>query len=351
MQDLEFHEDKKGRYSIPPASVCSATSQAEYLQRWISAVLLSSPKLTSLSMMIDGIPWPPVLGLLNIRHLHLTIASCRPWLGDIMTDLSFCSCLETLEIVQAHIDDINPSMSFPKLLLQGVATLKSVELVGWYPAEKLTLPPGCMLRMFMALHTVEQWEEWQRQGCPTSMLNLVCKKLQAWPAGIQEVSGLQFLKLCCTSLQDQDLAALQHIPHVSLRFYRFSTLRLSSGSWQSLEICGQAGFSVSFSDPDLFVKSTAKFLFVSPSLQAGDVYRVLPAACARQGVACYECEHHLAPQDDPRSFRVLRLSNVKLCDPGAPVMTSANHEGLIAFDDRHVWPSKDVYPQLYTPGT
>ena len=70
------------------------------------------------------------------------------------------------------------------------------------------------------------------------MLYLVCTELQAWPIGGEEMSGLHFLRFYCKGLQEQDLAAFQQIPHVTLGFSEFSTLFHSTGSWQSLQIWG-----------------------------------------------------------------------------------------------------------------
>ena len=182
-------------------------------------------------------------------------------------------------------------MHLPDLLLRDLDTLKSVELLGWYPKGRITLPPGCLLRWLVILKTRAQWEEWQRNPCPTSMLSLICMDLQEWPTGIHEMSGLRYLDLYCTKLDNQDLAALQHIPHVKLGFEEFSTFLLTSRSWQSLEIWGNDGFSVEFHSPDAFVRGTKRFLFECPSQQAGEMFSVLHAACLREDVACHKCEH------------------------------------------------------------
>ena len=42
-------------------------------------------------------------------------------------------------------------MTLPDLFLHDVATLKSVEFIGWYPKEEFTLPPGCELRLVLVL--------------------------------------------------------------------------------------------------------------------------------------------------------------------------------------------------------
>ncbi|CAL5225523.1 g8354 [Coccomyxa viridis] len=112
------------------------------LQCWTLALLVKSTKLELLSVYTDGIPWLPVLGLLHIRHLELIMKDVKPWLDVILTDLSLCSCLETLKIADERVDNNYHSKRLPDLLLREVATLKSVELVGWYPKQEVTLPQG-----------------------------------------------------------------------------------------------------------------------------------------------------------------------------------------------------------------
>ena len=130
--------------------------------------------------------------------------------------------------------------------LHDVVTLKSVDLLGCYPKGELTLPPGCLLRVAVALKTCAQWEQWQAKDCTTSMLQLRCMQLHAWPVDVQEMSGLRYLSLHIERVQDQDLAVLQHIPHVRLVFGKFSTFLLTSESWQSLQVWGMLGSMSAF---------------------------------------------------------------------------------------------------------
>lgn len=124
----------------------SATSDKKYHQYWISALLSGSTNLTSLSMVADGIPWTPVLGLLPLRHLELTMRWVQPWLDVIVTDLSFCSCLESLTITDGFEEPYRISTNLPGLCLHDVATLKNVELCGWFPTEDFLLPSGCLVQ-------------------------------------------------------------------------------------------------------------------------------------------------------------------------------------------------------------
>ena len=169
---------------------------------------------------------------------------------------------------------------------------------------------------------------------PLSMLYLVCVKLQAWPPGISEMSDLQYFKFTCDILQDQDLAALQHIPHVSLHLKKFSALMLTSGAWQSLEVSGNAGFSINFSDADAFVQGTKQFYFDCNTPEANGMYELPRAACIRQGVACL-------------AWGRGRFCNVRLCGEHRAAKGSHNHERPMRIDDS-IWPSRVVYPELYT---
>lgn len=312
------------------------------LQRWAFALLLGSTKLTSLSMEIDDVFCPPELGLLSLRHLELTMCCISHRLPAILADLRH-SQIESL--VLATTDDLDdyPSSDLPDVVLHEVATLKSLEVRGLYPKGKLSFPPGCLLRLSVVLERRSQWIQWQKKGCPTSMLHLVCNKLRAWPAGLQEMSGLQYLELHCKKLQDQDLAALKRIPHVSLDFTEFSTLLLTSGSWQSLQIKGKAGFNVNFSSVSAFVGGTQRFLFQCTGYEGGEMYKLLREACLRQGVPCHECEHI---HTFPGSPRFATLSNMQLCKAPKRLIYLNTHERLIHSDGGY-WPSKAAYPELY----
>ena len=281
-----------------------------------------------------------MLALVPVRHLDISTCYSTPWEGVILTDLSFCSCLETLKFANVDICKRRISNALPDIFLHDVTTLKNVELLGWYTMEKCTLPPGCLLRLVLVLDDPLNWHQWQLNGCPTSMLYLACMQLEAWPAGLQEMSGLQYLELLCGAMQDQDLAALQHIPHVSLGVEEFSTFLLTSGSWQSLQIWGNAGYFVDFSNVDAVVRGTERFSFGCSSQEATGMYRDLRAACTRQGVACHVCEH-------PDGIGVARLSNVKLCRAPATRSGAADggHEHLVCM--KELWPSRAAYPQLY----
>lgn len=130
-----------------------------YLQPWISALLLHSRSLKSLHVLADGVPWVPVLRELAIKELRINMRWVKPWLNVIMADLSLCSCLERLSIVDTALND-KVSVDLPDLLLHGVATLQSVDLYNWYPNKIFTVPTGCLLRMVLKLEQHAMWQRW-----------------------------------------------------------------------------------------------------------------------------------------------------------------------------------------------
>lgn len=163
-------------------------------------------------MYASEIPWPPVLGHIALRDIELTMMGGQPWMETFMQDLSFCACLESLKITDT--DELATDQHLPSMTLHAVTSLKHVELIGWWPEHRASLPQECLLRLAMNCSDVSEWDDWQELQCPISMLFLDCQKMQAWPTEIEYVSGLQWLELHCKRLLQQDLAVLQCIPHV-----------------------------------------------------------------------------------------------------------------------------------------
>ena len=323
-------------------------SMESCLQHWVMTLLTSSTKLTSLDLDCDALVWRPVLGLLPLQHLKINTRSLEACLA-ILVDLPSCQCLETLEIAALELYSIGRHLKLPDMSLHSISSLKSVEVIGWNPDGAFSLPPECLLRFAIALETDAQWLRWQEKRCPTSMLHLTFNDLQAWPSGIADMSDLRFLELHCSGLQDQDLAALQHIPHVNMNFSSFTTLLLTNGPWQSLQICGSSGFNIVFHNADAFVRGTEHFLFKGPSQGVQQLYRGLRAACARQRVACHECEHTV---DRYSASKVARLSNMELCRALEQVVPWRYHEGHKGLIDTYgfwlcKWPSRATFPELY----
>ena len=216
-----------------------------------------------------------------------------PLLESIIADLRFCSSLESLTIAREQICDDIRSEDLPDLILHELSSLKIVQLRGWCPRNRFTIPSRCVVRLFMAAETPDEWLQWQRRGCPTSMLCLTYMGLQTWHAGIGQVSGLQYLDLHMQSMQEQDLGAFDQIPHVRLTVKRYSTFLLTRGSWRSLHIVASDEIYIKFSDTKAFVRGTERFLLDQEgnSEKARSLFCLLGRTCRRQGVACQKCEH------------------------------------------------------------
>ena len=324
-----------------------ASGEDCYLQPWLRALLSGATRLTALSIVADSIPWPPVLGLIPIRQLEISMRWVKPWLDVITADLSLCSSLEALKIADIGIRDHKQSMGLPDLLLHDISTLQRVELIGWYPKERFMLPPGCLLRMVLNL-TAAEWEDLQGKACSTSMLYLSGLDVQAWPAGIQSMSKLQFLALHSSSMKDQDLAMLRHIPYVYLDLKFYSTFTLSSGSWQSLQICGALGFKIDFSDADSFVRDSGQFYFEGSSFfnkYTEGTFKVLSEACTRQGVAYHQCVYEKA-REYASDMGIASFSSVELCKTLEHDTSGIHrHERLLHLHG--YWPDRGTYPELY----
>ena len=77
------------------------------------------------------------------------------------------------------------------------------------------------------------------------------------------------------------------------------------------------------------------------------MYASLRAACMRQGVPSYVCEH---AQGYLETVKMAHFSNVKVCEApaGEEVATSVHLKGLLqTASSASVWPDKTKYPELY----
>ena len=302
-------------------------------------MLLNSVSLEALRVDAKTAPCPPVLGFLpNLKYIELTLQEPQEWLGRFFVDLSFCSCLESLNIIQDHDHDhetmnIHPG-KLPEVQLGSLPNLKRVELMGWLPGTEFILPLHCKLYAKAECENSWQWEEqWQAMQSYLTVLTLYEYKLQRWPAGLERLSQLMYLELQCTGFPGQDLAVLKAIPHVDLFLDGTASLFLSSGAWRSLQVHSNCGLCINFTDADAFVRGTERFLFIS----RGNAGTLLPtcatikAACSRQLKACYQCDFGARCKDQPRT---LRLSNcedsmrLEPSDDGKIIPSGGLHNGL-----------------------
>ena len=127
-----------------------------------------------------------------------------------------------------------------------------------------------------------------------------------WPPGILGFSHLQYLELSTSQeLIGQNLADLQHIPNVKLVLDSGDeldsycageggeALKVTGGSWSSLEIFDFGELHLTISDADSFVRDSGSFTLMS-KITSGEyraVFREVRAACRRHGKACHVVSH------------------------------------------------------------
>ena len=269
------------------------------IQQWTQALLWGLDNLEALTIPADTAPCSPVLGCLpKLRFLELMLWWPGAWLEQFCIDLSFCSCLESLELGQ--LDLVEGSWKLFEVQLGALPNLKHVELTGCFPGTEFHLPPECKLCVTVACHKDCPWkEEWRAMQRHLTVLVLNDLGVQEWPAGLEQLSRLQYLRLKCSTLLGQDIAVLKAIPHVAVFIEGFADLTLSDGAWQSHEVHGTRTLRIKFSDVDAFVRGTEHFLFVSDGQICQSMCAVIRAACSRQSKSCYQT----------RCRATIRLSN------------------------------------------
>lgn len=102
------------------------------------------------------------------------------------------------------------------MVLSRLVDLKHVMLLGCFTADtRITLQPGCMLRL-EAYAGPRIWEQQRRSIAKhTSLLQLGQFQLGKWPLGIERFSVLQYFELDCAlsrRRQRLQIAVLKHIP-------------------------------------------------------------------------------------------------------------------------------------------
>ena len=304
------------------------------LQQWKQALLWGSVNLEALMIQANAAPCPPVLGCLpKLRYLELSLGSSEAWLGHFFVDVSFCSCLESLRILEPYLDFGLESSQLPEVQLSALPRLKRVELVGWFPEMEFYLPPDCELCVTVACGKMCSWEEqWKIMQKHLTVLSLSDMGLQEWPAGVERLSRLQYFSLQCMDFLEQDLAVLKAIPHVRLHPYGMASLTLTDGSWQSLKVHGSNGLCITFTDVDAFVRGTERFLFVS----TGDVGISQPMcasirqACSRQFKGFFQCRYRYNYPDYPHTVRLSNSEDMMRLEPsysGRTVPSGGLHDG------------------------
>ena len=320
---------------------------SQQLRPWVNKLLqLGIADLRGLQLNGDIIAYPKVLGRLPLRHLELDIGGCSmAHLEEIMAALDQCTTLEYLSI--AHLETcklgFTSVVELPDLCLCKAPNLKHVYLQDSVPRKRLCLPPECKVRLNLDGH-FESWEYIMQKkhgrilrACISVMhLKLACCYKGSWLSHLQDFKALQFMELVSPQMLS-DLAQLDGIPHVRLEvgiMLGENTLLHTAGSWQSLEVCGYDGFSISFADIDSFVGSNHKYLFISH--KATKAWRgmrdSLDAARKRQGVSFFKHDR------TDGSYETAKLSSI-------PEMISSKDAHLVCV--KELWPEECMWSCLH----
>ena len=289
----------------PSSSDWSETHQkyVPHCQMWQDRLLLNAANITVLSLGPNALR-PPRLGHLPLRHLELSVLEEeQPWVLDFLNDLPPITSPESLTFLSAE-----GCRSLPTLQLAEMRNLKHAKLQARLPIGACSLPEHCLLNLDVKPHRKCQWDEHSQDiELHTSVLCMRVRRLDTWPTGTKQLCNLQCLTIvvatCWDSLRDGldpsaqslDVADLCQIPHVRLMKgggagtgVMTPKLRLTAGSWQTLDIRGFDG--VAFTDIDAFVKGTERFSFkffrragAPPSILA-----VIQSACQKHGLQCHE---------------------------------------------------------------
>ena len=244
-------------------------------------------------------------------------------LAHFFSDLESCSCLESLRIT-IGIDLIGDKATcgLPKVQLAALPRLKCIELVGWMPQQEFTLPSECKLSVSVvcdrACFWKEQWKVMQRH-LTVLFLDERARDVPRgvalkWPGGLKCLARLQYFRYhSYMGSMGQDLAVLKGIPHVYLWFANMASLTLTEGTWQSLEVRGEEGLCITFTDAAAFVRGTERFLFVSRDLDtevSQPMCAAVREACKNQLKDCYQCRFIDSRIVEEANY-IVRLSNCK----------------------------------------
>ena len=274
---------------------------------WVRMVLLAATGLTVLSTSTGTLPRSPMMQHLHLRHLELSISYDIELLQleSYLIDISCCPTLESLKIRDIDVVVEPDSEQLPSLHCHTMPRLKHVTLVDCLLIEALSLPAGCSL--FLDGNCDVSCDDdnppchkhCQDFGNYTTVMLLTGNDTE-WPLGIQGFSALNFFEYRIDDLVNQDLANLQHIPHVmvvSQDQYEAPgrcelVLYLTGGSWQTLEVFFFGELDLTINDVDSFVRNTRSFTFSSEEARrATSLFRKIQRACKRHGKACYVIDH------------------------------------------------------------
>ena len=332
-------------------------SLLQLCQAWVQKLLLGARNLTMLSIHIHRIPGPPTFQHLPLRHLEIVVSSGDfYWLVRFFSDISRSLTLESLRVIRNVADEPleRMSMQLPAMHLLSMPNLKRIRLDNSLPGHELALPADCAL--FLDVLAIDEftWRaHWEKLQHHTTVLQLFYVDFMQSPEGIQTFSNLQYLGLDVDRLQVLDLADLQHTPHVRVSSVSIRDLRLTAGSWQTLEFFHLSELHINITDVDSFVKDTRDFTFMSESPHGAPhvVLKQVQDACLRQGKACYmfkhkgkECSEQGTAEGECATYVILSTS--KQAAEDFPVMSEYNKRAEVSYgSSRPLTNREDFWPR------
>ena len=288
------------RWPLQALSTSGSAAFMQLCQPWVRKLLLGAGSLTALSTHMRTIPRLPTLQHLPLRHLEVVISSREEWLDGFFSDVSRCCTLESLRIVYNGAREcpyiVVEAMELLDMHLHSMPSLKRVRLDNCFSWHELALPAGASLFLDSLRVCYLRWQEvcWGRFQHHTTILRLGFSDDEHWPLGIQSFSHLQYLELNTEWVHGEDVADLQHVPHVRIIMEYDSDLQVTAGSWKTLEVLAFGELHVSMNDMDSFVRDTRDFTFMSESPHKALDVQMLQTqdACLRQGRVCHVCMHY-----------------------------------------------------------
>ena len=199
-------------------------------------LLQGATGLTALSIHTATFPSSLLVHQLPLRLLKIGVSSGEThWqsLAMLLFDVSHSCTLESLTIIFNPANEIlgmPDSLQLPDVRLYSMPSLKQVRLENCFPVHKLFLPDDCALSLDVVCDKAADWC-WYRKTyqCHTTILRLNSSWFME-RHGLQGFSKLQHLEATMKGDMSQDLADLQHVPHVKVIAQDLHSMILTGGS-------------------------------------------------------------------------------------------------------------------------
>ena len=324
----------------------------------IRTLLLCARSLAALSTHLAALPRSIALHSLPLRHLEIYLSSRETHeVAPFFRDISRSCTLESLTMVFDPLNEVEgvlDSLQLPDVHLRGMPSLKHFRLDNCFPVRELSLPDDCSLFLDAICGEDIKWHEHctklQRH---TMVLRLRTSQFLDGHGGLQPFSKLQYLELDMEGDVVQEIAKLEHIPHVKVTGDCEYKMMLMGGSWESLEIFQFGELEVIFSSVDTFVRGTRGFTFMAESRHGYTIALMeeIQRACLWQGKACHVVQHkdkQCGKRGTPKGWLVdyVILSTSKEMAENFPFVDNNDYGPLASLemgktlaDREHFWPS------------